>query len=291
VDRTFEVGKDDPAELRIVAPPSGELEAEVLVPAGAVHDGMKLSLSPKFEQGAPREQAWIRDQRDASPVVPGTRSVEGPLAPGNYVVGVWVRTGATSNGFGREEVEIVAGKRASVRLDLRETFPGRLRISVRLGARKADDGWVEVVRLSGECTGSSGISLDPDGRTLLGGVAPGRLRVQVSGPERRWAWTDPREVALEPGEELPLEIVVPFAERTVVVHDATGAVLADRDVLYVAGDAPPAVETRVHSDADGRLHLDLPVGPVRFRLPEAQGAAVEWKTDLPEPFVLRLAPR
>ncbi len=282
VDRGLDVESRDLADLRIAAPASGELDVEILLPDGAVHDGISLMLEPSA-----RERAWLSGS-PFQPMVPGAVRTFGPLPPGPCRATVGVRTGVQVTGVRHEELEVVAGERRRAVIDLREAMPARLRLIVRAGDAPAYGGWVEALRSSASERNGNGIVLEPDGTALLGGVAPGSVRLQVRGPDRSWSWLDPREIVVRPGQEQSVVIDVPWVERTLDVRDAAGSPLADAEIRYLAGKEPDAVETAARTDATGRVKLGLPEGSVRLRLPGAREVAIAWGGTLPDPFVVQL---
>lgn len=289
VDRTIMIGEEDPPELALIAPESGALEVEMLAPEGANVDGLGLELQSAT---APRERAFLQFRMDEIVIVPGSAVTISPIRPGRYSLYVTVSTpDMSSGGYARQEVEVVAAKRTPVVIDMRESLPARLRVRATIEGRFQPGQPFEVVRADGGELGPHMLAFQTDAGTSLGILPPGRFHLQFFGADERWSWSDPRVIELRAGQDLEVEAEIPIIQRTLVLLDASGKALADRDVFLIASDSEADAKSSGRSDALGRAHLAKLPGRYRVRVDGLQSQPLEWDKHVPESLEVRLAPR
>jgi hypothetical protein len=209
----------------------------------------------------------------------------GPLSPGLYSASAMVRSRGMGIGLEGREISITVGETALIRFDLRESMFGRLVLRVRTGDRGPIAAGVRVLRVQGNEWGVTGQTLDPNGGTILGGVAPGIVQLEVHARDESWSWTDPRSIELAPGQERELVIDVPWIERAIVVRDGNGAPLARTELEFGLGEPAQQSGTgwsSLRTDDAGRATIALPPGIARLRFANGATHTIAWSADLPD---------
>lgn len=264
-DRTVTLA-DQPVEVELARPPSGEIRGRLLLPEGAEFSQLALRAWP-----APGEFVgitWKEEECDVA--ADGSFHVESlPLGPRRFSLALPpVRAGgggyhAQADVIGTLEVR--APPTEPIEIDLRETMPGWIEAHARIDGVAALAAWIEIARVSGVSSGIHGSSLDRDGRMTLAGVPPGVVRASLRSADELWCWLAPQPIRVAPGRTTPVEFEVDTFERELhVVDAANGAPLAGFELsLATEGARGEHIATR-RTNGSGRVRLGMPQVVVRF---------------------------
>jgi hypothetical protein len=196
----------------------------------------------------------------------------GPLPVGDVTLTLRVRTPVaqggymTAGGLDLGTFSIHAGEDTTTELDLRQTFPGRVRAHVVIDGTAATDGFIECTPVVGGASGGVGSSVGLDGVAYVGALNPGSARVTFASSDNTWAWLAPQQVTIQPGLDSDCEIAIATSARDLRCLDtATSALLANVDVEWRTGLPNYEVVAHALTDSQGLLHLKMPEQNVEFR--------------------------
>ena len=288
-------GSDEPLAL----PGVGRLTGRLLGPAGASFAGMVLVAS--------EHSNGVRDERRASTEIASDGSFDlHPLPVGELSFEMVILDARslefdvpflTGARLGLGEVVIEVGATTRHDFDVRDRFPGtvRLKVSVngepalglRVTAKPDDDGpnWA-----SGE--------VGPDGVVELEGLFPATWTLAVAGPgasyyeNGEWSYVLPTPVEVSAGEEAEVTVDIPLYDGTLTVLDPqSGDPVAGATVFL---DAVAGGVVQRLTDTDGRISATLPPGTYQARRWErgtrrVEPVEIEWTAAGPVPHTLRLA--
>ncbi|MCY3004060.1 MAG: sigma-70 family RNA polymerase sigma factor [Planctomycetota bacterium] len=261
-DLTHSLPSNESWELR--RPPSGSLRGRLLAPANADLSRASLEVTP-LDGPAIEWFPWFPPQ-PSTLGADGTFDIGGlPLGQVQVVLSVGVPTGSDGlwQAFGTQlgALQVSEGLGAEHVLDARTVYPGELIVRVRIDGVATDLGHVSAEPLGDDAT------------ARLGGIRPGEPRSIVYGAPRGWRWQHPEQEVLAPAERREFTLDITTHEREVVVLDATtNAPVPDIRLSWRTGpdyddtdDDPEDLQRScAAADAQGRLRVRLPEGPVRF---------------------------
>ena len=290
-------GSDEPLAL----PGVGRLTGRLLGPAGASFAGMVLVVSEpsngvreEFLERRAFTEIAADGRFDLHPLPVGELSFDMVILDARSLeFDVPFLTGAR---LGLGEVVIEVGATTRHDFDVRDRFPGtvRLKVSVngepalglRVTAKPDDDGpnWA-----SGE--------VGPDGVVELEGLFPATWTLAVAGPgasyyeNGEWTYVLPTPVEVSAGEEIEVTVDIPL-------YDGTLTILAAESAEPVAGGVVllndvDGGNVRRTTDDEGRINATLPPGTYEVRRWESGARRVErveiaWTAAGPVPSTLRL---
>jgi hypothetical protein len=275
VDATVDLpGSASPIEL--VQPANGFLSGHLIVPASApVAD---TSLLPRAMNGV-EFPIGAKGSVDSSEVLGDSTFHIGPLPVGDVALSLRVRAPAagggyfTSGGLGLGTFSIHAGADTNAEIDLRQSFPGRVRAHVVIDGTAATEGFIECTPTGPNASGGLGTSVGLDGTACIGSLSPGLCQVTFASSDDTWAWLVPQQATIQPGLEAPFEIAIFTTARDLrCVDTATGALLANVDIEWRTGLPNYEVIAHAQTDAQGLVHLKMPEQNVELRCVGDTGA-------------------
>jgi hypothetical protein len=310
------------AALDLVFPPSGALAGRILAPPDASFTGLRIELTRAESPAAPyvmrnaRYRLTADDTLDESIEKDGGYRV-GPVEAGLHHVwlsfagamaDVMIADTRTSPGVFLGDVEIEAGRDTLRDFDLRDGFPGSLRITLRMPeptdtytVRKRKMESVVIVSPEFARPGVQTVSARcRDGVARIGPLAPGIWRIGVTSPAFQWNYRHPAAAVVSAGETSELTVEVPITRGIVrCVDKVTGAPLSNASVMVTWKTGGGEGGRGARTDAAGDLTLDLPpdtFGLRTFSLSddpnedprEGETTTLEWTMNGPSTAIVRL---
>jgi RNA polymerase sigma-70 factor (ECF subfamily) len=278
VDLTLDLAAQA-SPIDFVQPPHGSLSGHLLIPDGATIEGTALTLHWSTPDPA---GSGLGIEHDASELFEDGSFHFAPLPLGEVSVRLAVGTpwsdssGSGSNWSGSGDIEafvIHDGVDTQAELDLRDTYPGRLRAHVTLDGHAASDGFVQCTTEGATAPGGRGQAVGIDGLALIGSIKPGVGRVTFTSQDKTWIWLVPQQITIAPGVNTPLEIALFNTARDLrCVGSANGAPLANVDVEWRTGGGGYQLVAHAKTDAQGLVHLKMPEQNVDVRCVGDTGA-------------------
>jgi RNA polymerase sigma-70 factor (ECF subfamily) len=267
LDTTFDVAASTPP-ITLVQPANGGIAGHLLVPEGApIADA---SILPRLASGTLTPTNGGAMPPAAELLADGSFHV-GPLPVGDIQLGLQVRTPSAFGGFETHSsvalgtFAVVAGQETPVEVDVRQTFPGRVRAHVTIDGVAASEGFFACTQDAGPSFGS-GNEIGLDGISYAGSLSPGSAWITITSRDELWSWPLAQPVDVQPGQETQLEIPISTTARDLRCVDATtGAALASTAIELRTGPAGREHTATRTTDAEGILHLQMPEQNVELR--------------------------
>lgn len=278
--------EDAGEEVVLVLPPSGWLQGRILLPESS--DISELRLLLEFEDQPEHSRlGHISEESVSGGELERDGSFRlGPLPTGNIDLKYYCGGGSVPPYFVSSgelgSVTILPGETTQVEFDLREAFPGLLRVRVRIAGRPPNSGIV-MVR---DSEAGMGRQLDANGE-LITYAKPGDCSIRYRAADDRWSFGLPYPAAVHPGQTTVVDLELLLHEKRVVFVDPTsGSALSDTRVTWLMGHSPKSVSLQglcggsALTDSDGALTLVLPEEEIRFWWGEAPQFAYEPHADV-----------
>lgn len=273
--RTVELPLADGEEFVIQAPEAGWLEGSLQLPPGASTEGVSLG----FDGGALEDDMFLMQRmfaRDGAEDLGGRVEADGSFRYGPLPLGeldvTWqfdidLGGGASTIHQGQlGAIVIEAGATTRATWDLREEFPGSVRVRVRVDGDALAISSVAYRQADGGRSMSSRSVPDAEGYHRRGGLDPGDWLVGAIAADNVWQWWSTEPITVEAGRDSVAEYDFVLVERRARFVDAeSGEPLANVDVETWTGPRGWGASTqRATTDESGALELTLPPGEVRF---------------------------
>ncbi len=255
--------------LVILRPAHGFLTGRLLIPAGAPIDD--TNLLAHFSPMDPTLRAFHAEGRDNAVLHEDGAFDFGALPVGEVQLNLAVTTvapdGASESGPRTVYTAMIHdGETLAAEIDLRNTFPGRLRERVVIDDLAASGGTLLWAVAGSSPTGAFSRSVHFDGTALLGSLAPGSLRLDYWSKDKTWAWSVAQPITIVPGQEVAHEIQLHTTARDLRCVDVSGgAVLANVEIEWRTGLGGKELTAKARTDAAGLLHLRMPDQNVETR--------------------------
>ncbi|MBI5432459.1 MAG: carboxypeptidase regulatory-like domain-containing protein [Planctomycetes bacterium] len=293
-----EIG-DSPAEQRIelAIPGSASVRGRVLVPEGEALDGLRLRFVPELFPGLVGNLVASWDWRRKLCITLGRDGSfdSGPLPEGRVRVAFALPDFCLPTHFGGSafgeggsfelgDLELVAGHDEIRDFDVRERFPGTLRVAFDLHGRSTVGTVFELCRQQENfLVTAAGASLGRDGPARVRADA-GVYLVMLRAVDSSWCWIADGTVSVSNGRESIATFAVELFDgelelRTEDLEPQTPL----RAVTFRRESALPYPSQSADVDAHRTVHLTLPAGryilarsPVRGRLTDAPIVRFDW---------------
>lgn len=282
--------------LRLVLPAASFLVGQIVAPAGASLEGMRLEVS------------LINARRLPATIDEEGRFRAGPLLEGAYVAHllggvVAILEGAGSfretDGFERElgPFEIDGGRDTEVLYDLRDDFPGHLEVTVQLDGKPAAN-LIVVAARDGEGVATGGVT-DAAGRVILPALPAGLYDIFAWPKHTKWTTTVPLRAKVIAGVSTRWSLDLSLVEGAFQCIDGeSGEPLRNAGVFQIVR-APWIARTKpLTTDAEGFLRIQSPPGEIEIsrsteylRDGAARGQILRWTSSGPAQAEVRLPPR
>ncbi|MEO6708554.1 MAG: hypothetical protein ABI054_06800, partial [Planctomycetota bacterium] len=255
--------------LVIRQPASGMLSGHLLLPASVSLESTRLVVS--LEESESRAETIFGESGNG--LAPDGSFHFGPLPLGeariSLVVDVFDGESGYDSGPGVIHTAVIHdGDELQAEIDLRSTFPGRLRAHVTIDGPSASAGSIHwsLPNAANGMQGSGGRTVNSSGTAVLGGLKPGQVRVTYESKDKTWAWLVPQAVTIEPGQEQSLEIALHTTARDLRCVDAqSGAILANVEIEWRTAFGGEELISKARTDAAGLLHLRMPDQEIAVR--------------------------
>ncbi len=278
VDQTLSLDAESQA-IVLQQPAHGFLMGRLLFPSGAPIDDAQLQLRfASHDQDQPpmgSGRAGTELQSDGSfdfgalPVGPVRMEL---LVSTVVLTGEGMESSASTVGP-VHTIEIQDGETTATIMDVRSTFPGRLRERVMIDDLLASEGSV-IWSAEGAAPPRQGsLKVSLDGIVLLGSLPPGAVSITFVSKDKTWAWFVPQTIAIAPGQEVAQELQLHTTPRDLRCVDVSGgAVLANVEIEWRTGLGGKELSAKARTDAAGLLHLRMPDQNVEIRCVGDSGA-------------------
>ena len=265
-------------ELEFVQPPCGSFAGQLLWPSGSPIGDAVLWIIPMVD-GAPRTpRPHLSGLDDPSGLASDGSFQYGPLPVGEVSVTLMVTTDGideSSSGSGPwlGTFTIAEGAPQMQLIDVRSTFPARVHGSVFVDGVAATAGLVTIRSVPPSSPQQTRGRLSAAGQFRYGGLEAGsEQRLEYTSPTG-WSWAVPQTIVVAAGSDTECAIAITTIEREIRIVDAnTLQPLPHQRIAWRTGldfaatqDPPGELERGGgRSDAQGKLNVRLPQGPVRF---------------------------
>lgn len=297
------------AEVLLVLPAWGSIHGALRVPEGASTTGMWLQIVPRLHDAATSERlryaAMYSDALKTRIEDDGTFASQ-PLAPGECAVVLYLpetnaSTSRTSYSSGESQhttlgtVRIELGRDREQDFDLRDVFPGALRVHVAGDAARVRGCVVHMIPRTDRDLGAAFAYTDEAGDARVDPLLPGTYDLGVMARDEEWFFMLPRPVTITATKETTIEVDIALVEGTLVVRDESSMPLVSRRVDVTSHLSNGAEFTReAQTNERGELRLRRPASRMTVgwaapryaeRLP---GVELEWTVSGPVPATVTL---
>lgn len=298
---------DDSVDVELVLPAPTWLVGKLIGPPEASFEGLRILANPvQTEPG--EEEARMDLRRPEVPVAKDGTFRCGPLPAGETRVILQLPEielpgfggSMSTEGMGRDLGTVTLAPEADTEreFDVRDLFPGSIRLRVRVNGAPAASALVEVVNADpGNVIAT--VQLDANGEGTSGPVFPGVHRL-VSGPgDGTWIHLASVQPVVKSGVRVDVEFDIQLFRGTLHLIDAgSGKPLAASHIVLAPEEMREAPQTaRVRTDDQGIVELSLPAGRFLIETGEMAGffdpatsAVVDWTSSGPIPKELALKP-
>lgn len=289
-------------EIVLTLPGTGYLSGRIIGPPDAEYGGISVSAVPTLDKERVR---WIRNAIPSSTLDEDGRYRLGPLPAGSATVSV-VLAATMVHGFSGSarlerprmdigEAYVPSGSDAEMDIDMRDRFPGTLRVVARVDGELSPGLQIRATCETDTATWQVNGQAGPDGTALLGVVFPGNWSLRVSTYDRAWSYEVPEQVVIEPGAAVQAVVDVLLYAGSLSIVDAESNEPLIEHSLFLMGNG---LLRQCQTDDGGRLWLTLPQGTYEIRgtmerngrrLPSfEEGSEVEWTPAGPAPPVVSI---
>jgi hypothetical protein len=300
----FRVESNQRGELTLVMPANRVLEGRLLGPEGATFAGIRVGVQ-RIRSKSARGSTSAKPRNDElffTDVDTKGEFRAGPLLLGSYNVYLTVQDTSLKDWDGggqgltaerRRIAKVILGKESDEPLvvDIREMYPGSLRLEVTVGDSPLRDGsayaapWPPSPMLQKDAVAGT---LQPGGVMQIGPLFPGKWIVRLLWFGKQWGFVAPEVYEVEAGVELRAKVKIPIVKRQIrLIDPATRKGHANLKVLL---ETPAFTGSMVGTtDSDGFITLELPTQDYEIRVGSkdvtdwmsGQHATLHWALDTP----------